>query len=307
MIKAALTVVFIAALCSPAAGQAWPAPEGVGAVSLTYQVIENTGHTLTDGSLIPDGKSRNMSVFVEGDYAVTDRLSITAGLPYVMAKYLGPNPPPPPVPYLPNERCGCWNHGVQDFSLLARYSLVNTALGLMPSVSLGVPSHGYDFRGEAALGSHLREIRMAMDAGVRLDQVSPNLSVQGRYSYAIVEKAADVSHNRSNASVEAAYLFARKLSVRGFAAWQHTHGGLQFGSLPPADLVFPGEVNTPERLFQHDRLLKDNNWRLGAGAAYSLPSVDLFVSYISYVKGTDSHAGHVVSFGVSVPFEISHP
>lgn len=248
-----------------------------------------------------------MSLFVEGDYAITDRFSITAGVPYVMAKYLGPNPPPPPVPYLPNERCGCWNNGIQDFSFVARYSLVNSAFGLMPSVSFGVPSHGYDFRGEAAIGSHLKEMRLAMDAGARLDRVSPNWSVQGRYSYAVVEKAAGIAHNRSNASVESAYLFARKLSVRGFASWQHTYDGLKFGSLPPSDLVFPGEVNTPERLYQHDRLLKDNNWRLGGGAAYSLPGVDLFVSYISYVKGTDAHAGHVVSFGVSVPFEISRP
>ena len=68
--RSALVVVALAVSSGTAFAQAWPAPEGTGAVSVTYQFIENTGHTLTDGTLIPDGKSRNMSVFVEGDYAV---------------------------------------------------------------------------------------------------------------------------------------------------------------------------------------------------------------------------------------------
>ena len=59
-------------------------------------------------------------------------------------------------------------------------------------------------------------------------------------------------------------------------------------------------------LFQHDRLLKDDNWRLGSGVAYSAPQIDLFASYIHYLKGTDAHAGRVVTVGVSWPFEIHH-
>jgi hypothetical protein len=301
--RLALVVFLLAVSSHPALGQAWPAPEGTGAVNFTYQFIDNTGHTFTDGSLIPDGKSRNMSLFVEGDYAVTDRLSITAGLPYVMSKYLGPNPPPPPVPYLPNEQCGCWSHGIQDFALTARYNLVNSRFGVTPSVSVGAPTHDYEFRGEAAIGMHLRELRLNMDAGARLDAISPNLSLQGRYTYAIVEKAAGVSHNRTHLTGEAAYIFARKFQIRGFVTHQTTHGGLKFGSLPPTDLEAPGEVDTPERLFQHDRLLKDNNWRVGGGVAYSLPSMDVFGSYVDYTKSTDGHAGRVFSFGVSFPFE----
>ena len=43
-------------------------------------------------------------------------------------------------------------------------------------------------RGEAVVGRNLREVRIAVDAGQRLDAISPKLSVQGRYSYAFVER-----------------------------------------------------------------------------------------------------------------------
>jgi hypothetical protein len=113
----------------------------------------------------------------------------------------------------------------------------------------------------------------------------------------------DIPNNRSNAVIEGGFLVSRRLSARGLVSWQHTHGGLRIGSLPPAAFAVPGDVNTPERILQHDRLLRDNNWHAGTGVSYSLPRVDLFGSYIAYVHGTDSHAGRVFTAGISWPFE----
>ena len=75
---------------------------------------------------------------------------------------------------------------------------------------------------------------------------------------------------------------------------------------PPSGIPFPppGEVNTPERLFEHDRLLRDNNFRLGAGVAYSMQRMDVFASYVELMRGTDSHGGRAITFGVSLPFEL---
>ena len=50
-----------------------------------------------------------MAFYAGVDYAFTDRLSFSVGLPYVFAKYTDPNPPPPPIPYLPVDECHCWN------------------------------------------------------------------------------------------------------------------------------------------------------------------------------------------------------
>jgi hypothetical protein len=306
-----LTLFALAAFvtcAADAAAQAWTPPAGAGSVSLSYQRISNLGHVLTNGFFANGGFSTNMGAYVEGEYALTDRLAVSAGLPYVFSKYTDPNPPPPPIPYLPVEQCHCWKGGWQDFGATARYNVFkseNSAFSLTPSVGIGMPSHDYNFRGEAALGRDLREFRIALDVGQRLDPISSKLVVQGRYSYAFVERVLNISTNRSNISFEGDYQLTRKLVARGLFSIQRTHGGLRFGSPPPASLVFPGEVNTPELLFQHDRLLRDNNWRPGAGLTYSFRNIDVFASDIEYAGGTDTHAGRALTFGVSWPFEIS--
>jgi hypothetical protein len=282
--------------------QAWVPPAGVGSVNVVYQTIENTGHLLTNGFHLPDGKSTNLGIFVEGEYAVTDRLSFSAGLPYVFSKYIGPGQTP--FGFLPVDSCFCWHSGWQDFGFTARYNLANGNVGLTPSVSVGVPSHSYDFQGEAVVGRRLKEVRLRVDAGKRLDAISPRLSVQGHYSYAVVERVLDIPNNRSNAGFDAGFLVTTKLSVRGLAAWQRTHGGLRIGSDPPNALGFAGDVNTSERRIQHDRLLRDNYWHVGASASYSLPRIDVFGSYVDYFRGTDSHAGRVFTVGISWPFDL---
>jgi hypothetical protein len=113
-----------------------------------------------------------------------------------------------------------------------------------------------------------------------------------------------IPDNRSNAGFEGAYLIKKRLALRGYSTWQRTHGGLRLGSIPPATLVFPGEVDTPELLAQHDRLLRDNNWRAGGGLAYSFDRMDIFAAYLAYISGADTHAGGALTVGFSVPFHL---
>jgi hypothetical protein len=96
----------------------------------------------------------------------------------------------------------------------------------------------------------------------------------------------------------------RKLEVHGQVFWQRTHGGLRFGSPNSADLPFPGEVNTPGLLYQHDRLLRDNYWHAGGGLAYSFPRFDLFATYVAFLSGTDTHAGRALTISFVMPFRL---
>jgi hypothetical protein len=274
--------------------QAWTPPAGVGSITFVVQRIDNTGHLLDDGTLLPDGKSTDTSIYVEAEYAITDRFSFSVGLPYVFAKYKGPGETP--FNFLPVDKCFCWHSGWQDVGFTTRYNVIDGPFALTPSVSAGVPSHDYNYRGEAVVGRHLTEVRLGIDAGRRLDMISRNVSIQGRYSYAIVERVLDVPNNRSNAGIEGNLLLMRRLSTRAFASWQRTHGGLRF----------PDEVVTSnERIVQHDRLLRDNYWHLGGGASYSFPRFDVFATYIHFMSGTNSHAGHTFTAGLSVPFEVA--
>jgi hypothetical protein len=290
-----------------AKAQAWVLPRGEGDIAFTYQRIDNTGHRRTNGLLVPRGASLDMSLYLEAEYAFTNRLSISAGLPYVFAKYTDANPPPSPIPFLSEDQCRCWQSGTQDFGIAVRYNLVGAASGafaLTPSLSVGVPSHGYNFRGEAALGRDLREVRIGIDVGRRLDVFSRSFSVQGGYSYAFVEKVMGISTNRSNARMELDHLIRGKLAVRGEAFSQRTHGGLRFGSPQPPGLIFPGEVNTTELWYQHDRLLRDNYWHAGGGLAYSFRRFDVFAGYVAFVAGTDTHAGRALTISVVIPFRV---
>jgi hypothetical protein len=272
------------------AAQAWVPPPGIGVISVVYQDIDNTGHRLTDGSMLDGYDSISRGVLFNLDYAVTDRFSFAVGLPYLGAKYTGPEPS---FFGLPIDDCLCWNRGWQDVSGSVRYNLANGIYALTPSISFGVPSHDYDYFGEAVLGRNLKELRLAIDGGRRLDEISDRLSVSGRLAYAFVEEVADIPNNRTNASLEVTLLATRRLATRFAVAWQHSHGGLKSTEL----------LTNETLLSQYDRLIKDNNVHITGGAAYSLSWFDVFGSYTHYAAGTDTHSGRALTIGISWPFE----
>ena len=273
-----------------ATAQAWVAPARVGAVNFVLQNVDHTGHLLEDGSRLDGFDSESRGVLIEVDYAVTHRFSFNIGVPYVGARYIGPEPS---FFGLPIDDCNCWNTGFQDLSVTARYNIFNDAFALTPSVSYGYPTNDYPFFGEAAIGRNLNEFRLALDAGYRIDAISPRFSIAGRYAYAFVEEVLDIPNDRSNASVSFDYLFTRKFSGSLIFYWQRSHGGLK-----------STEFETDEQWVQFDRLLKDNSFHIGAAFAYSFSRLDVFASYTEFVDGTDTHVGRAVTVGISAPFQL---
>ena len=273
-----------------ASAQAWVAPARVGAVNLVLQTVDHTGHLLDDGSRLDGYDSESRGVLVEVDYAVTDRFSFNIGVPYIGARYTGPEPS---FFGLPIDDCMCWNNGFQDLSVTARYNIFNDAFALTPSVSYGYPTNNYPFFGEAAIGRNLNEFRLALDAGYRVDPISSRFSISGRYAYAFVEEVLDIPNDRSNLSLSFAYLFIRKFSGNLIFYWQRSHGGLK-----------STEFETEEEWVQFDRLLKDNFFHIGAAFTYSFRRFDVFASYTEFVDGTDTHVGRALTFGFSAPFQL---
>ena len=113
-----------------------------------------------------------------------------------------------------------------------------------------VPSHAYEYHGDAVLGRDLKELQLGMDVRRRIDAISQNFYIQGNYTYLFVERVLDIPNNRSNAKVEGIFLLTERLTLEGRLTWQHAHGGLRFGA-PPGT---PVNVITPEAFDQHDRL-----------------------------------------------------
>ena len=282
----------------PAAAQAFTPPAGVASLTLGWQYVDNTGHRLSDGSLtLPDGTptggtSVTQSVLLETEYGFTDRLAVSFGIAYVFAKYTDPNPTPPP--FLPIDACRCWNSSFQDFSLAARYRLLDDPWAVTPLVRAVLPSHSYETRGEAVVGRDLWELQVGLGAAFHVLKILPGATLQAGYAYSVVERVLDIPNDRSNGYFEVGYAASRRLYFRVDARWQRTHGGLRGSEL---DRTHPN----PE-LDEHDRLLRDNNWRIGAGASYSVGIFDVFAAFSKYVSGTDTHDGQAYTVGLTYYF-----
>lgn len=281
---------------------------GAGSVSISFQGVDHTGHLLTDGSYLNNGRSRTAAAYLDVEYGITRRISAAFTLPYVWARYTDDAEPPPGIPFLPVDSCRCWHAALQDFGFTFRYGLVDTldhAIVLTPTLAVGTPTHDYTYQGEAVVGHRLNEMRIGADGTYRIDTISRNLSATGHYTYAFVEQVLDIGMNRSNASGSVDYQIGRDWSVGGFIAWQRTHGGLRAGAFG-SDLIPPGEVNTPERVLEHDRIFRENWTHIGAEASYRLRLATLFGSYTYVLHGTDAHSGHAFLGGITMPFRIRH-
>lgn len=301
-----MAIAVVAALASApsrAAAQAFTAPEGVGTVTMAWQFVDNTGHRGTDGFFVARGQSVTTSILAEVEYGVTDRLAVTVGLPYVFAKYTGALPPPS---RLPVDICQCWHSSFQDMSFAGRYRLGSDTWAVTPLVSYGQPSHDYAYQGEAVVGNNLQELRVGALAGLRLVDLLPKASIQGGYTYAFVEKAIDdIKVDRSNAFVDFGYALMHNLYVRGTTSYLYTHGGLHAGSASGHPYPLPGELNTPARRAEQNRLLSTRRMDLSAGVSYALGPLDVFASYTKYVWGRDAHNGQVYNVGTSWYFDLS--
>jgi hypothetical protein len=213
-----ITLVF--ASVRDAAPQAWVLPARVGAVTFVLQQIDHVGRMTNEGTRHAVGKAMNYAFDVEFDYAFTDRFSISTTMPYILSKYTDPNDPPPFLPFPEVDSCRCWQHEFADFGFTARYNLVNINRQFMvtPAISYGVPSHPYEYVGEAVVGRQLQELRAGVDAGQRFDRIRS--LVQARYAYTMVRQVLEVPNNRSNGAVEGAFEVMPRLSARGMMSWQ---------------------------------------------------------------------------------------
>jgi hypothetical protein len=156
----------------------------------------------------------------------------------------------------------------------------------MTSMSVGVPTHNYTYIGEAVPGFGLTQLSLGVDADAQLRFVSPRLSVGGAYEYSVVERALDISHNRSNARLHAGYTFPIRLGAHVILSAQRTHGGLRM----------PDDVQPfPERYTEYHRLLRDSYLHAGAGVSYPIRDWELSLSMLRTVMGTYTHDVHVYS------------
>jgi hypothetical protein len=294
-------MVAVAVLLGPAAGtagaQAFVPAQGEGTVAVLFQNQYFKYHVIPTRE-VDIGHIYSDSLLVDMTYGLTDKIAIGIGLPWVATRYNGTAPHPLPDFSGPNPvDDGTWHSTAQDVRVDVRYNvtrnLLNAGVVITPYVGSVTPSHDYTYFAHAGFGRDLNEVQLGASVAKLFEKGVPGLLVQGSYSYGLVQPVVDISHNRSLASVEAAYFATPNLRLLALSSGQITHGGIDFYGSAISRLLL-----TTEQFIHHDQIVRENTLTLGGGVSYSLKeSLDLFGSAMHTVAQRN---GHELDLGVSI-------
>ena len=282
-----VSVTTFALLVLPAAAfaQAWVPEKGSGSVSVAVQELNVKKHIATS-TLVDAGHINTAVIVTDVTYGLTDKMAVDLAVPFVSSAYSGTKPHPNTD--IDNGR---FHSTFTDLRFSVRYNVTRKGAVFTPYVGSIVPSHEYAFYGHAAAGERLRELQVGTFVAKLFTSRVPGLFLSGRAAYGFVEKAADVSHNRSIGDLETGYFFSPSLRAFAMTSAQYTHGGIQFplGGLP----AVPAQYKAT-----HDVIQQVNYLNAGGGFAYSISdSFDVFGSFTRQVAGRN---GHKLNRGISV-------
>ena len=303
--------------------QAWVPSKHTGSFSISYlndfsnqDYFGQGQHTLAtpvdvigpDGTLYPAGTQldqfgevRTQGVFFDFAYSITDKLAISASLPYLAPKYTTPGDVTNAF-FAPHRfpdgsiqlDDGKYHGSFADIGVRLRYNVTTHPLMITPFVEYNGPSHDYLYFSHAIVGQHINSAGFGVYAGGTIN----NFYIQGRYGLAFDEKVLGVSKQRSTMELENGYFFTP--AIRGFVvlAAQITHGGLNI----PEDLGVP--VASNPLFFHHSQLTRGNYLNIGFGGQYSLNNrVDLFGVVAHMLDARNMHGlTYGINFGISYGF-----
>lgn len=261
--------------------QAWLPGQGTLGTTATYSNELNLYHYLPDGEEFDAGHTRSETLGIAFGYSPTDRVLLTASLPYVKTRYWGERPHPGDVDD------GDVNHTMTDLRLSVHYQALLEPFALAPYVAFVIPVTDYPTLGHAAPGRGLNETWLGFGIGKNLSAWLPRTYVQGRYNYAFVQEVQDIAHDHSNVDLEIGYFVNRQWSVRALCFMRFEHGGVDV-PMPLSNPLYP----------YHDQLAATSYTNLGLGASYT--PTDNISFYLMGLQGVRGENGHKVDQGLTL-------
>jgi len=273
--------MFLCSLAGPAVAQSQK--KGDASMRLEYQFIR-TGSFLSQDQELDYWTTDSQVAVLSGDYALNDRWTVFAALPYVRKRFnsevpWGGDPHNPNDPYWidfvpPDKRF--WDdeeyHGAfQDFSIGVSYRVQKGPWTLHPYISYGVPASDYPFFAKAAIGKNLWTVPVGMSFSY-----VPYFSdwhFEGSVAYVFSEEPLGFNVDYWLVDLSAGYWFKANLSVEAFFSLKYVRDGISLlssdflsddAAFPP---VYPDDFDT-ETWWQHDRLVGNRNLNLGLGFDY---------------------------------------
>lgn len=275
-------LTFLLALFLSDVATAQSQQKGDGSLRVEYQYIR-TGTFYDRNFEFSYWTTDSHIVVLSGDYALSDRWTVFAALPYVQKRFNAgelfngdphnPNDPwwidfePPDKRFIDDEQ---FHGGFQDATVGLQYLALDGPLTLAPYISYGVPTTDYPFYAKAAIGLNLWNIPV----GVNFTFI-PYFSdwyLQGNLAYVFSEKPLDVNVDYWLGYLSTGYFFTPRLSVNVFLSYKNIIKGLR---MPDDFTDDPFYGNYPDDFdtvywWQHDRLLAHKFANLGIGFDYML-------------------------------------
>jgi hypothetical protein len=266
--------------------QAWLPKQGSSSYSFDYTSVLNQKHYTAVGDEVDVGHTSIEILSIGGSYSPSDRVQISASLPYVNSRYIGPGG----GGHDTEQDNGHWHGSVTDLQLTVHYQLADGPIAFAPYIGFLIPTNNYESFGHSAPGRRLDEYWVGFYTATSLNDWIPRTYVQLRGNYAFVERVQDVAHDRSNASLEIGHFLNDAWSLRALVTRQWSHGGIDV-PVPLDSPFFP----------DHDRLAAEELLNVGAGVSWSLNErISLYGLYMQSLEGENAHkVDHRVSVGMS--------
>lgn len=140
-------------------------------MAVVFQDMVVEKHLYSDGSPIEAGEIDSHNMMLDLTYGVTDKVALNVSVPYVSARYTGPNAHPGSV-----LDDGAYHGTMQDFRINVRYGLNTGGTAIAPFADLIVPSHDYEYYGHAAPDAGSLNYNSVSTSGMLLPVACPACS-----------------------------------------------------------------------------------------------------------------------------------
>ena len=268
-------------LVAPAHGQ--EQQRGDASLRIEYQFIR-TGAFQSQDQEFAYWSTESQVAMLSGDYALNDRWTVFAALPYVRKRFKsevpwGGDPHNPNDPYwvdfVPSDKRfwddGSYHGALQDFSIGVSYRIQAGPWTVSPYVSYGVPASDYPFFAKAAIGKNLWTVPIG--ASFNFVPYFSDWHFDGNVAYVFSEEPLDINVDYWLVHLSAGYWFRANLAIDAFLGLKYVRDGISL--LDPrfinANATFPPEYPRDwdtEAWWNHDRLVGNRNLNFGLGFDY---------------------------------------
>jgi hypothetical protein len=280
----------MAAVLMPGAvsAQAWLPDKGSFNTTFVFNDVLNLEHWLPDGEAIDVGHTRSQTYALLANYGITDKLMVSASLPYIVTEYFGPRPSHGGQPGH-NVDNGDEHGSFTDLRVGLHYQVLLEPFAFAPYIAYVTPVTGYYTRGHAAQGRGIHEFILGFNVGKNLNEWLPGTYTQLRYSYAFVEKLQGVKHDRSDLNLEIGTFVNSRWNVALYGSWRFAHGGIDV-PVPRSNPYFKN----------HDALAADEYFNAGLGTGFAITPD--WTAFLLYMHGFSGKNGHRMNQGVTLGF-----